>query len=41
MPTKVLFKYSDLANIFSLDLTIELFKNININQYTIKLIEGK
>lgn len=31
----------DYANIFLFDYVMELSKNININEYTIKLIEGK
>lgn len=34
-------KYSDYTDVFSKDLVIELPENIDINEYTIKLIEEK
>ncbi len=39
--TKILFKHFDYANIFSIDLVIELAENINMNKHAIKLIKGK
>ncbi len=38
---KVLPKYLDYADVFLFDLAIELFKNIGMNKYTIKLVESK
>ena len=40
-PTKVPAKYSDFADIFSLDLASELFKYIRINNHAIKLVDGQ
>ena len=37
----ILMEYFDYANILLTDLAIKLPKNIGINKYTIKLIEGK
>ena len=34
-------KYFDYANVFSLNLAIELSKNTRMNEHTIKLIDGK
>ena len=39
--TDILAKYFDYANVFSLDLTIELPENTKINEYAIKLINRK
>lgn len=39
--TKIPAKYSDYANIFSIDLAIELLENVNMNEHAIKLIERK
>lgn len=39
--TKILPKYSNYVNISSPDLIIEELENTSINNYTIKLIEGK
>lgn len=39
-PTKVLDKYVDFANVFSLDLAVEPPKYIGINKHTIKLVDG-
>lgn len=36
-----LAKYTDYIDIFSLDLIIELLKNVDINKYIIKLVEEK
>lgn len=33
--------YADYTDIFSLNLAIKLGKNTNINEHTIKLIDGK
>ena len=38
---KVLSKYLDYDNIFSFDYTIELYENISINEYAIKLVKDK
>ena len=38
---KVLIQYLSYADIFSLDLAIELSKNISINKHAIKLINEK
>lgn len=38
---KVLPKYLDYADVFLFDFVIELFKNIGMNKYTIKLVESK
>lgn len=38
---KVLPKYLDYANIFLFNYIIELFENISINEYAIKLIKDK
>ena len=38
--TKVPAKYSDFADIFSLDLVSELHEHNGINDYTIKLVDG-
>lgn len=40
-PTKVLSKYTDFADVFSLNLAIELLENTGINKHAIKLEEGK
>ena len=37
---KVSVKYLDFADIFSPDLTSELFKHTGINDYAIKLVDG-
>ena len=39
--TKILIEYYDYADIFSIDLVMELFKNTSINKYAIKLVEEK
>lgn len=39
--TKILTKYSNYANILLFNLAIELPKNMEINKYTIKLIDNK
>ncbi len=39
--TKIPAKYSDYADVFSLDLAMELSENIGMNEYAIELIEGK
>ena len=39
--TKVVSKYANYANVFFLNLAIELLKNTGMNKYTIKLEEGK
>lgn len=39
--TKILAKYTDYADVFSSNLVIELPKNTNINEHTIKLIKRK
>ncbi len=41
VPTKIPTKYSDYADIFSLNLAMELLENTRINEYTIELIDGK
>ena len=38
---KIPAKYSDFADIFLIDLAIELPKNTGINEHIIKLIKGK
>ncbi len=38
-PTKVPSKYASFANVFSPKLTVELFKQTGINNYTIKLVD--
>ena len=38
-PTKVFAKYSDFADVFSLNLASELPKHIGINDHTIKLVD--
>ena len=38
--TKIPAKYSDFANVFSLDLVFKLSKHTKINDYTIKLVYG-
>ncbi len=40
-PTKILVKYSDYTDVFSLDLAIELPKNMEINKHAIELIRRK
>ncbi len=40
-PTKIPAKYSNYADVFSLDLVIELSEKTGINEHAIKLIEGK
>lgn len=40
-PIKILFKYADFTNVFLLDLVIKLSGNTNINEYNIKLVDGK
>ncbi len=40
-PTNIPGKYLDYANVFSLELSINLPVNTSINEHTIKLIEGK
>ena len=40
-PTKILFKYTDYADVFSFDLAMELPENTGINKHTIKLEKGK
>lgn len=40
-PTKILAEYSDYANVFSSDLTIELPKNTDMNNHTIELEDDK
>lgn len=39
--TKIPLEYIDYTAVFSPDLAMELPKNININEYTIKLVEDK
>ncbi len=39
--TKIPVKYSDYADVFSLDLAMELLRNTSMNEYAIKFIEGK
>ena len=39
--TEISLEYVDYVDVYFLDLTIELFKNSDINKYAIKLIEGK
>ena len=39
--TKILAKYSDYANVFFSDLAIEVLENTRMNEYAIKLIDGK
>lgn len=39
--TEIPAKYSDYVNVFSSDLAIELSKNIEINEHTIKLINNE
>ena len=39
--TEISSKYADYAYVFSVDLAMELPKNIGINEFAIKLIEGK
>ena len=39
--TKISAKYSDYANVFFSDLTIELSKNTGMNKHTIKLKDEK
>ena len=39
--TKIPLEYVDYVDVFFLDLVMELSKNTGINEYTIKLIEGK
>lgn len=41
IPFKIPAKYSDYADIFSTDLTMELLDNTGMNEYIIKLIEKK
>ncbi len=41
VPTEIPAEYSDYANVFSTDLTIELLENTGMNEHAIKLIEGK
>ena len=38
--TKVVTKYLDFADVFSLDLTSELFEHIGILDHAIKLVDG-
>ncbi len=40
-PTKIPAKYSDYADVFSLELTMELPENTGMNEHAIELIEGK
>ncbi len=40
-PIKILTKYSDYTNVFSLELAMELSENTGMNEYVIKLIDGK
>ncbi len=39
--TKILAKYSDYTDVFSLELAMELAQNTGMNEYTIELIDGK
>lgn len=39
--TKVFAKYANFADMFLLDLTSKLFKHTKINNYIIKLVDGK
>lgn len=39
--TPIFLKYVDYVNVFSLNLAMELFQNISINKYIIKLIDEK
>ena len=38
---KVSIKYTDFANIFSLDLMSKLLKHSGINDYTIKIVDSQ
>ena len=38
---KILAKYADYTDVFSLNLAMELFENTGMNKHTIKLINGK
>ena len=38
---KVLLKYSNYSNIFSMEYVAELLENTGINEYIIKLEKGK
>ncbi len=40
-PTKIPAEYSDYANVFSLELAMELPENTGMNEHVIELIEGK
>ena len=40
-PTKVPAKYSDFADVFSLDLACKLLEHTGINNHAIKLVEGQ
>lgn len=40
-PSEVPTKYFDYADVFSIDLAMELLENTSINEYIIELIEGK
>lgn len=40
-PIEIFSKYTNVANMFSPNLTIELFKNTSINKHTIKLVKDK
>ena len=39
--TKVFAKYFDFVDVFSLNLASKLHKHTGINDYTIKLVDGK
>ncbi len=40
-PTEIPAEYSDYADIFSSNLAMELLENTGLNEYAIKLVEGK
>ncbi len=41
VPTKILAKYSDYADVFFPELAMELPENMEMNEYDIELIDGK
>ena len=40
-PTKILAKYSNYSDVFSVEYVVKLLENIGINEHAIKLKEGK
>ena len=40
-PTKIPLEYRDYADVFSLDMAIELSENTSINENAIELVEGR